>query len=66
MVAGRVYVRTDDADYFAHILSAFAAQPWFEPVETPEALQGIWTDFERDFRARGLATLHAGWRLAGK
>ena len=63
-LAGQVYVRTDDTDYFAQILSAFAMQPRFELVETPEALKGIWTDFEKEFRAQGLATLHAGWRLA--
>jgi tRNA (guanine-N7-)-methyltransferase len=62
--AGQVYIRTDNADYFAHVLSVLEAHPQFEPVETPEVLKGVWTDFEKDFRARGLATLHAAWCLA--
>jgi tRNA (guanine-N7-)-methyltransferase len=60
---GTVYLRTDDADYFAQMQYAFAASASSDRVETPPELLAIRTDFERDFHAQGKATLHAGYRL---
>ncbi len=62
---GTVFLRTDDADYFEQMLSVFAANPLFHSVETPASLSGILTDFEKDFRAKGIETLRAAYRLGG-
>lgn len=61
---GTVYLRTDDADYFTQMKSVFAANPRFHEVETPAPLLSLPTDFERDFQARGIATLRAAYQLA--
>lgn len=59
---GVIYLRTDDADYFAQMLEVFAADKNFEPVETPAELAALLTDFERDFHADGIPTLRAAYR----
>jgi tRNA (guanine-N7-)-methyltransferase len=59
---GKVYLRTDDADYFSQMREVFAAATAFEPVQTPVELQEVTTDFERDFLAKGLQTLRAAYR----
>lgn len=60
---GIVYLRTDDADYFSQMTSVFDANPAFQPAETPSELSAVVTDFERNFHARGVATLRAAYRL---
>ena len=60
---GVIYLRTDDADYFAQMLEVFAASPHFEEIETPEELSAQITDFERGFLARGVQTRRAAYRL---
>jgi tRNA (guanine-N7-)-methyltransferase len=60
---GRVYLRTDDPDYFTQMEAVFGASAAFEREETPRALLEVETDFEREFRAQGKATLHAAYRL---
>lgn len=60
---GTVYLRTDDADYFAQMTSVFGASPWFAEIETPSSLSDLQTDFERDFLARGISTRRSAWRL---
>jgi tRNA (guanine-N7-)-methyltransferase len=59
---GCVWLRTDDANYFAQMTEVFAAQSSFEPVETPAELSAVVTDFEREFNARGVPTLRAAYR----
>jgi len=59
---GAVYLRTDDADYFRQMTEVFGASKDFEPMETPAALAGLPTDFEREFNARGIRTLRAAYR----
>ena len=59
---GVVYLRTDDQDYFQQMLEVFAAAPAFKPVETPQELAAVLTDFERGFLARGIKTLSAAYR----
>ncbi len=56
---GAVFLRTDDEDYFAQMTAVFAANSGFVPAETPADLKGMITDFEEDFRAKGVATLRA-------
>jgi len=56
---GRVYLRTDDRDYFEQMVSVFAASPLFQKIDTPPELIELLTDFERDFRAKGIETLRA-------
>ena len=58
---GTVYLRTDDADYFAQMTAVFAAHTGFFLAETPAELSEMLTDFEREFLARGIATLHAAY-----
>ncbi len=60
---GVVYLRTDHEDYFAQMREVFAADQRFRPMETPADLASVHTDFERDFQARGVATLRAAFRL---
>jgi tRNA (guanine-N7-)-methyltransferase len=60
---GTVYLRTDDLDYFGQMNEVFAAAKEFEQVETPAALAGVTTDFERDFNAQGIPTQRAAYRL---
>jgi len=59
---GKVYLRTDDKDYFQQMNEVFdAAKDLYTRVETPTALAEITTDFERDFNAQGIPTLRAGF-----
>jgi tRNA (guanine-N7-)-methyltransferase len=60
---GMVYLRTDDADYFAQMTEVFGASKEFSKVETPGELAEVPTDFERDFNARGIPTLRAAYQL---
>ena len=59
---GTVYFRTDDRDYFDQMNSVFAGSPLFAPKETTAGLAALLTDFERDFQARGIATLRAAYQ----
>ncbi len=61
---GAVWLRTDDADYFAQMLEVFGAAARFAPLSPPPELLAVPTDFEEEFRAQGRATLHAGYRKA--
>ena len=58
---GRVFLRTDDADYFAQMQAVFAASPKFRAVETPPDLAGLLTDFEAEFNAQGIPTRRAAY-----
>ena len=59
---GVIYLRTDDADYFAQMQEVFGAAPHFQACATPESLAAVVTDFERGFQARGIDTLRAAFR----
>ncbi len=59
---GKIYLRTDDADYFEQIRRVFEQASFFAAAETPPALCDLLTDFERDFLARGIPTLRAAYR----
>jgi tRNA (guanine-N7-)-methyltransferase len=58
---GRVYLRTDDRDYFEQMEAVFNPCPFFHTVGTPEELVKLPTDFERDFAAREIQTLRAAY-----
>jgi tRNA (guanine-N7-)-methyltransferase len=58
---GQIFLRTDDADYFQQMHEVFGAVKEFEKIETPAELAEIVTDFERDFNAQGVPTLHAAY-----
>ncbi len=60
---GKIYLRTDDADYFAQMKSVFAASPFFQEIPTPDDLVGFLTDFERGFLRRGVQTLRLSCQL---
>jgi tRNA (guanine-N7-)-methyltransferase len=60
---GAIYLRTDDAPYFAQMKQVFDRNAKFEAVATPPELEAVLTDFERGFHARGVSTLHAAYRL---
>ncbi|HTV43141.1 MAG TPA: tRNA (guanosine(46)-N7)-methyltransferase TrmB [Candidatus Sulfotelmatobacter sp.] len=59
---GKVFLRTDDAPYFAQMTEVFDAAKGFERVETPTELAELLTDFEREFHARGIKTRHAAYQ----
>lgn len=58
---GRVYLRTDDRDYFEQVHTAFGSNSLFKAVPTPAELEITSTDFERDFQAKGVAILRAAF-----
>ena len=60
---GQVYLRTDDEDYFAQMTGVFGASKEFQRIETPPELAELFTDFEQEFRARGISTLRAAYRM---
>lgn len=60
---GIVYLRTDDVPYFTQMTEVFDATPAFEKVETPGVLVELLTDFEKEFRARGIQTQRAAYQL---
>jgi tRNA (guanine-N7-)-methyltransferase len=62
---GLVCLRTDDEDYFAQMVTVFAANHGFRLAETPEELSAVVTDFEKAFHARGVKTLRAAYAKVG-
>ena len=58
---GRVYLRTDDPSYYDQMLEVFRLHAGFELVETPTELSELQTDFELEFRAKGIPTLRAAY-----
>jgi tRNA (guanine-N7-)-methyltransferase len=58
---GKIYLRTDDADYFSQMTEIFGASKEFQKIETPTELAELLTDFERDFNARGIQTLRTAY-----
>jgi tRNA (guanine-N7-)-methyltransferase len=63
---GRIYLRTDDDDYFQQMTEVFAADKNFQRIETPVELAEILTDFERDFNSRGIKTLRAAYQMSAQ
>jgi len=61
---GKIYLRTDDADYFAQMTEVFDANKTFRKIETPGMLAESPTDFESGFNALGIQTLRAAYESA--
>lgn len=61
---GVVYLRTDDGEYFGQMTEVFGAASEFQKVETPSELAELLTDFEREFRTRGVKTLRASYQVS--
>ena len=61
---GVVFLRTDDEDYFEQMTTVFGTSPLFRTIETPQELAELVTDFEKEFRARGIRTLRAAYQLS--
>ncbi len=61
-VDGFIYLRTDDADYFAQMTRVFETNESFKATSTPERLAAVLTDFERTFNAEGIQTNRAAYR----
>jgi tRNA (guanine-N7-)-methyltransferase len=61
---GVVYLRTDDTDYYEQMQRVFAGAPAFKRAETPAGLAELLTDFECEFRKRGVSTFRAAFELA--
>jgi tRNA (guanine-N7-)-methyltransferase len=59
---GKIYLRTDDENYFQQMTEVFAASPEFEKIETPAELAQQFTDFEKEFSARGIKTLRIAFQ----
>lgn len=62
---GTLFFRTDDLDYQAQITGLFEHRPDFRPLETPNPLRQVTTDFERDFLARDVAIYHTAFQKIG-
>jgi tRNA (guanine-N7-)-methyltransferase len=61
---GSMYLRTDDRAYFDQIMGVFGDSPLFHHRDTPGELAAVLTDFEKEFQARGIPTLHAAFQAA--
>ena len=59
---GTVFLRTDHEDYFNQMTEVFGANHAFRPVETPDELSELRTDFEEDFQKRGVQTRRAAYQ----
>jgi len=62
---GIIFLRTDDADYFAQMQEVFGADKSFHLVETPGELAELTTDFERDFNKQGISTRCVAYQSIG-
>ena len=60
---GKIYLRTDDPDYFAQMTEVFGASREFQKIATPVELAEVLTDFERDFNSKGIQTLRAVFQI---
>jgi tRNA (guanine-N7-)-methyltransferase len=58
---GKIYLRTDDGDYFLQMTEVFRTDKNFQKIGTPVELAELPTDFERDFNARGIEILRAAY-----
>ncbi len=60
---GAVFLRTDHRDYLDQMTAVFGQCEAFQPIEAPGELLAVVTDFERDFHAQGIKTMHAAFAL---
>lgn len=60
---GEVFLRTDSAAYHEQMIQVFSQFKEFDPIETPEELKEIKTDFEQEFHAQGIQTLYLAYKF---
>lgn len=60
---GRIYLRTDNEDYFQQMLETMNGDPRFQAIEAPSSLTEVITDFEESFNVQGIPTLRAQYML---
>ena len=60
---GKVFLRTDNKEYFQQMLETFEQDSAFVPCDAPVSLTRIITDFEKGFNAEGIPTLRAQYTL---
>ncbi len=60
---GKVYLRTDNQEYFTQMLETFAGDASFRPIDAPESLTQVITDFENGFNAEGIPTRYCQYEL---
>ena len=60
---GKIYLRTDDKNYFQQMTEVFAADKNFQEIETPVELAELLTDFELEFQKRGIETQRIAYQL---
>lgn len=60
---GVIYLRTDDTTYFGQMQETFHDLDDLAPVDTPEDVAGITTEFERQWLAEGRHIHRAAYRL---
>lgn len=58
---GKIYFRTDNVPYFEQLLHVFQGDPEFLPIDTPDSLSSIKTDFESHFNSLGIPTNYAAF-----
>ena len=61
---GMVYLRTDNQGYFEQMLETFESAKQFRPINAPDSLTTIETDFEKTFHEQGIPTLRAQYQLS--
>lgn len=61
-IGGRIEFATDHAEYFSVVRECFAADARFEEVPPMARPPEVWTEFETEFRSRGLPIHCAAWR----
>ena len=59
---GMVFLRTDNSDYLARMISIFGSNPLFRSGAMPADLSAALTDFERDFQTQGVQTMRAAFQ----
>ncbi|MBI2947279.1 MAG: tRNA (guanosine(46)-N7)-methyltransferase TrmB [Verrucomicrobia bacterium] len=60
-LGGKIYLRTDNTEYFAQMTEVFTGNTGYREIQTLESLSTRLTDFERDFAAKGVPTRRAAY-----
>ena len=65
-IGGRIEFATDHREYFETVEECFSGNEKFRRVEPMARPEEVWTEFERDFRSKGMPIYSAAWEaLAG-
>lgn len=61
-LGGTIYIRTDNKEYFEHIVECFKNHPGYEETYIPAELLSIPTDFELEFITKGIRIYKIAFR----